>query len=59
MRKGRFGQDLAETSDQEFADFLLKFAFMTPEQMDERNSLPTREARKAYMKNLPLPKQVG
>jgi hypothetical protein len=59
MRKGKFGQDLSQTSDSDFADFLLKFAYMTPEQMEERDALPTREARKAYMKNLPLPKIGG
>lgn len=56
--KGRFGQDLSQTSDKDFADFLLKFAYMTPEQLAERDALPTREARKAYIKNLPLP-QIG
>ena len=57
--KGRFGQDLTQISDADFADFLLKFAFMTPEQLAERDALPTREARRAYVKNLPLPKIGG
>lgn len=56
MRKGRFGQDLDLVSDQDFADFLLKFAFMTEKQLAEREALPTKEARKEYVRNLPLPK---
>lgn len=56
MTKGRFGQDTELVSDSDFAEFLLKFAHMTPEQMEERDALPTREARQAYIKNLPFPK---
>jgi hypothetical protein len=55
MNKGKYGQDLAKISDNEFAEFLLKFAFMTPEQMEERDNLPTKEARREFMRNLPLP----
>jgi hypothetical protein len=59
MSKGKFGQDLSEISDSDFADFLLKFAFMTDAQLAERDALPTKEARKAYVRNLPLPKIGG
>jgi hypothetical protein len=59
MRKGRFGQNLDKMSDQDFADFLLKFAFMTDAQLAERDALPTMEARREYVKNLPLPKMGG
>jgi len=57
MRKGRFGQDLDLISDTDFADFLLKFAFMTDAQLAERDALPTKEARRQYVKDLPLPKR--
>ena len=56
MAKGKFGQDLDKMSDQDFADFLLKFVYMTEEQLAYREALPTKEARKEYVKNLPLPK---
>jgi hypothetical protein len=59
MNKGKFGQDLAKISDNEFAEFLLKFAYMTPEQMEERDNLPTKEARREFMRNLPLPALGG
>lgn len=55
MNKGKYGQDLAKISDNDFAEFLLKFAYMTDAQMEERNNLPTKEARREYMRNLPLP----
>lgn len=60
MRVTKKGQDLldsGELSENDLADFLLKFAFMTDEQLAERDALPTKEARKAYVKNLPLPKR--
>jgi len=52
------GQDLlAELSTQDLYEFLLKFAFMTEEQMAEREALPTIEARRDFMRNLPLPER--
>ncbi len=57
MAKGKYGQNLDLVSDEDFADFLLKFAFMTDEQLAEREALPTREARKAYVRNLPIPER--
>lgn len=60
MRITKKGKDLLANSSltpQEFAEFLLKFAFMTNEQMAEREALPTREARKEFMRNLPLPER--
>jgi hypothetical protein len=57
MAKGKYGQNLDLVSDEDFADFLLKFAFMTDEQLAEREALPTREARKAYVRNLPMPER--
>ena len=57
MAKGKYGQNLDLVSDEDFADFLLKFAFMTDEQLAEREALPTREARKAYVSNLPMPER--
>lgn len=59
MNKGKFGQDLAVISDNDFADFLLKFAYMTQEQLAERDALPTKEARREYVRNLPLPALGG
>lgn len=53
--KGKYGQDLDLISDDDFADFLVKFAVMTDEQLAEREALPTREARREYVKNLPRP----
>lgn len=57
MNKGKYGQDLDLISDKDFADFLVKFAEMTDEQLAEREALPTREARREYVKNLPMPKR--
>ena len=60
MRITKKGEDLlAETSltPKEFTDFLLKFAFMSDEQLAERDALPTKEARQEFMKNLPLPER--
>jgi len=60
MRITKKGQDFLDAeglSDNDFAEFLLKFAFMSDEQLAERDALPTKEARKAYVKNLPLPKR--
>ncbi len=60
MKITKKGEDLlAKTSltKEEFAEFLLKFAFMTEEQMAEREALPTQEARKEFMRNLPLPER--
>lgn len=59
MPKGKFGQDLAVVSDNDFADFLLKFAYMTQEQVEERDALPTKEARREFVRNLPLPSLGG
>jgi len=59
MNKGKFGQDLAVISDSEFAEFLLKFAYMTQEQLAERDALPTKEARREFVRNLPLPRLGG
>ncbi len=56
MRKGRFGQDLDLMSDDDFAETLLKMVFMTDAQHAERDALPTKEARRAYVRSLPLPK---
>lgn len=58
MRITSKGKDLIESgevTEEDFSDFLLKFAFMTDEQLAERDALPTREARKEFMKNLQLP----
>jgi hypothetical protein len=60
MRITQKGKDLIESgevSEKDFSDFLLKFAFMSDEQLAERDALPTREARKEFMKNLPLPER--
>ena len=60
MRITKKGEDLlAKTSihTEEFQKFLLKFAFMTDEEFSEWETLPTKEARKEYMKNLPLPER--
>jgi hypothetical protein len=60
MKITKKGKDLlAETSltPKEFADFLLKFAFMSDEQLAERDALPTKEARQEFMRNLPLPER--
>ena len=54
-KKGKELLESSEVSEQEFSDFLLKFAFMTEEQLAERDALPTKEARKEFVKNLPLP----
>jgi len=60
MRITKKGEDLlAKTSltKEEFTEFVLKFAFMTDEQLAERDALPTKEARQEFMKNLPLPER--
>jgi len=60
MRITQKGKDLIESgevSEKDFSDFLLKFAYMSDEQLAERDALPTREARKEFMKNLPLPER--
>ena len=60
LRITKKGEDLlAKTSIHtvEFHKFLLKFAFMTDEEFAEWETLPTKEARKEYMKNLPLPER--
>ena len=60
MRITKKGEDLlAKTSihTAEFQKFLLKFAFMTDEEFAEWETLPTKEARKEYMKKLPLPER--
>ena len=54
-KKGKELLESSEVSEQEFSEFLLKFAFMTDEQLAERDALPTKEARKEFIKNLPLP----
>jgi hypothetical protein len=54
-KKGKEFLESSELSEKDFADFLLKFAFMSDEQLAEREALPTREARKEFMKNLQLP----
>jgi hypothetical protein len=58
MRVTKKGKDLLESeeiSEKDFSEFLLKFAYMTDEQLAERDALPTREARKEFVKNLQLP----
>ena len=60
MRITKKGEDLlAKTSltKEEFTEFVLKFAFMSDEQLAERDALPTREARQEFMRNLPLPER--
>lgn len=60
MRITKKGKDLLESnevSEKDFSDFLLKFAFMSDEQLAERDALPTKEARKEFMKNLKLPER--
>ena len=60
MRITKKGEDLlAKTSltKEEFTEFVLKFAFMTEEQMAEREALPTKEARRDFMRNLQLPER--
>ncbi len=61
VRITKKGKDLLKEnslSEKDFAEFLLKFAFMTEAQLAEREALPTREARRAYVKNLPMPKRT-
>ena len=60
MRITKKGEDLlAKTSltKEEFTEFVLKFAFMSDEQLAERDALPTKEARQEFMRNLPLPER--
>ena len=60
MKITKKGEDLlAKTSihTEEFQKFLLKFAFMTDEQYAEWETLPTKEARGEFMRNLSLPER--
>jgi hypothetical protein len=54
-KKGKELLESGEVSEKDFSEFLLKFAFMTSEQFTEWQTLPTKETRKAFIKNLPLP----
>lgn len=54
-KKGKELLDSSEISEKDFSEFLLKFAYMTDEQLAERDALPTKEARQEFVKNLPLP----
>ena len=60
MRITKKGEDLlAKTSihTEELQKFLIKFDFMTDEQFAEWETLPTKEARQEFMRNLPLPER--
>lgn len=54
MRITKKGKELLDSGDIS-PESLLKFAFMTDEQLSAWNALPTKEAREKFMNELPLP----